>query len=61
MRIVEFIEREIYLLILKQRERIIDRSQKKIKKYELKLLTEKRFLKAMVDDLKSLIDKGTYM
>lgn len=61
MRFVDFIERVIYFLILKQRENIINRSEKRIKKYEVKLVVERRFHKSMIDDLEELLEKGTYM
>ncbi len=61
MEFVDFIEKRIYYLILKQREKIINRSEKRIRKYEVKLVTEQRFKKAMIDDLKKLLEKGTFM
>lgn len=61
MKFIGLLERKIYLLILKQRKRILERTEKRIEKYELKLLVEQKFYENMKEDLRFLLKKGTYM
>lgn len=55
------IELFFYGLILKQRNRLIDKSIKRINKYNRKLKAEKSYLTWLTEDTQKIIDKGTYM
>lgn len=57
----EIVELYFYTFILKQRNRLIDRSIKRISKYKRKLEVEEKYLSWLKEDTKELIDKGTYM
>ena len=59
--LAKFIEMWFYGKILKQRHRIMEKSERKIKKYEHKLLVEKIFLEEIRKETLEMIEKGTYM
>lgn len=59
--LAKFIELWFYNKILKQRHCIMERSKRKIKKYEDKLLVEKIFLEKIRKETLEIIEKGTYM
>lgn len=60
-KLAKFVEMWFYVKILKQRHRIMERSERKIKKYEDKLLVEKIFLEKIRKETLEMIEKGTYM
>lgn len=59
--LTKFVELWFYNKILKQRHRIMERSERKIKKYERKILAEKIFLDEIRKETLEMIEKGTYM
>lgn len=58
---IKFIEKMFYHLILKERIIFINHYEKKINKYEHKLLVSQMVLKEIKEDTKELLDKGTYL
>lgn len=59
--LVKIVEIWFYNRILKQRQRIMERSERKIKKYEDKLIVEKLFLEKIREETLEMIEKRTYM
>ena len=56
-----FLERVLYHLILKQRLWIINKTEKKIKKYKRKVKIYELYLDDIKDDTRDLLDRGTFI
>jgi hypothetical protein len=56
-----FLERVLYHLILKQRLWIINKTEKKIKKYKLKVKIYELYLDDIKDNTRDLLDRGTFI
>ena len=56
-----FLERLLYHLILKQRLWIINKTEKKIKKYKLKVKIYELYLDDIKDNTRDLLDRGTFI